>query len=185
MVFSIPGIVGVEIRHMKVPPVLQNGSLPFVILDCDYDLSESEGYQVDVKWFFGSDPQPFYQWLPGRPPQTIGELFKNRIDLNYEVEGSDKFRKHRALKILRPTTELSGTYRCKVSSFIDEDFMQKTMTIYCKFIIVFTINFSKQSLLRANVKHAFYPKFMYGIYTFWILKTRKKLVNLHRCENKA
>jgi hypothetical protein len=37
--------------------------------------------QVDVKWFFRDDPQPFFQWLPGRPPQAIGELFKNRIDL--------------------------------------------------------------------------------------------------------
>jgi hypothetical protein len=50
----------------------------------------------------------------------------------YEVDGGDKWRKHRALKILRPTTELSGTYRCKVSSFVDEDFMQKTMIVYCK-----------------------------------------------------
>jgi len=31
---------------------------------------------------------------------------------------------------MRPTTELSGSYRCKVSSFLDEDFMQKEMIIY-------------------------------------------------------
>ena len=136
--WSFLGIVGVEIRQMRVPSVLESGSRPYVILDCDYDLSESEGTQVDVKWFFGSNPQPFYQWLPGRPPQTIGELFKNRIDLRYEVPGSGRFRKHRALKIWNPTTELSGTYRCKVSSFVDEDFMQKTMVIYCKFLLLIT-----------------------------------------------
>ena len=133
-VFSA-AIVGVEIRHMRVPSVLQNGSKPFVILDCDYDISsESEGRGLDVKWFFGNNHQPFYQWLPGRPPQTRGERFRGRIDLRYEVEGSNNFSKHRALKILRPTTELSGTYRCKVSSFLDEDFRQKTMIIYCKYI---------------------------------------------------
>ena len=38
-------------------------------------------FLVDVKWFFRDDPQPFFQWLPGRPPQAIGQLFKNRIDL--------------------------------------------------------------------------------------------------------
>lgn len=88
---SITGIVGVEIRQMHVPAEVESGSVPFVILDCDYDLAESESNQVDVKWFFRDDPQPFYQWLPGRPPQAIGELFKNRIDLSHAVEGGDKF----------------------------------------------------------------------------------------------
>ena len=72
--------------------------------------------------------------LTGRPPQTIGDLFRHRLDLKYEVPGSDLYRRHRAIKIMRPTTELSGTYRCKVSSFVDEDFMQKKMTVYCKFV---------------------------------------------------
>ena len=112
--------------------MIESGSEPHVILDCDYDLRETEGTQVDVKWFFRDDPQPFFQWLPGRPPQTIGDLFQDRLDLTYEVAGSDEFRKHRAIKILKPTTELSGMYRCKVSSFVDEDFMQKPMIVYGK-----------------------------------------------------
>ena len=44
--FLFIGIVGVEIRQMRVPAVVQSGSTPFVILDCDYDLSEMEGTQV-------------------------------------------------------------------------------------------------------------------------------------------
>merc|ERR1711953_571994 len=127
---TITGIVGVEIRKMSVPSEVESGTVPHVILDWDYDLAASESNQVDVKWFFREDPQPFYQWLPGRPPQAIGDLFKNRIDLTHAVEGGDRFRKHRALKILNPTTELSGTYRCKVSSFVDEDFMQRRMIVY-------------------------------------------------------
>ena len=87
---SFLGIVGVEIRKMKVPSEVESGTAPYVILDCDYDLAESESHQVDVKWFFRDDPQPFYQWLPGRPPQAIGDLFKNRIDLSHTVEGSDR-----------------------------------------------------------------------------------------------
>ena len=82
--------MGVEIRKMSVPGEVESGSAPYVILDCDYDLAASESNQVDVKWFFREDPQPFYQWLPGRPPQAIGDLFKNRIDLTHAVEGGDK-----------------------------------------------------------------------------------------------
>ena len=55
------GIVGVQIREMRVPSAVESGSQPHVILDCDYDLSESERSQVDVKWYFRDDPQPFFQ----------------------------------------------------------------------------------------------------------------------------
>ncbi len=64
------GVVGVEIREMRVPSVIESGTQDFVILDCDYDLSEREAAQMDVKWFFGNDPQPFFQWIPGRKPQV-------------------------------------------------------------------------------------------------------------------
>ena len=134
--FRLSGIVGVEIKDMVVPRMIESGSQSHVILDCDYDLLDNnEGYQVDVKWFFRDDPQPFFQWLPGRPPQAIGEIFQDRIDLTYEVEGSDQFRKHRAIKILNPTTELTGIYKCKVSSFVDEDFMQKPMIVYGEYVV--------------------------------------------------
>jgi len=154
-------IVGVEIKDMKVPKMVESGSKPHVILDCDYDLSDTtEGYQVDVKWFFRDDPQPFFQWLPGHRPQTIGEIFHDRIDLNYEVAGSDQFRKHRAIKLLNPTTELSGMYRCKVSSFVDEDFMQKPMTVYApprNIEIYYTHPDSKTVNLTCSAKGV-YPK---------------------------
>ena len=42
----LSGIVGVEIRQMHVPAEVESGSVPFVILDCDYDLAESESNQV-------------------------------------------------------------------------------------------------------------------------------------------
>jgi hypothetical protein len=40
------GIVGVQIREMRVPPVVESGKHPHVILDCDYDLTENEGRQA-------------------------------------------------------------------------------------------------------------------------------------------
>ena len=58
-----------------------------------------------------------------------------------------RFRQHRAIKIWRPTTELSGIYRCKVSSFVDEDFMQRKMIVYCKYFhLKITMNVQGQFL---------------------------------------
>lgn len=58
------------------------------------------------------------------------------------------------MKILNPTTELSGTYRCKVSSFVDEDFMQRRMIVYCKyrrtFIHATTVMYRKGLTFRGN-----------------------------------
>ena len=169
--------MGVQIREMRVPSVVESGKKNHVILDCDYDISsESEGQQVDVKWFFRNDPEPFFQWLPGRAPQAKGNLFSNgRLDLTYEVEGGNRFQKHRALKIMRPTTELSGTYRCKVSSFLDEDFMQKEMIIYCKYI--FDIKRVQMLISACNVAiqltiYIFMPNpfIFWHLYTFLLSK---------------
>ena len=62
----------------------------------------------------------------------MGNLFKNRIDLSYVAENgrAGEYERHRAIKILRPTTELSGLYKCKVSSFVDEDFLTARMTVF-------------------------------------------------------
>ena len=62
----------------------------------------------------------------------MGELFKDRIDLNYVAENgrAGEYERHRAIKILRPTTELSGLYKCKVSSFVDEDFLTARMVVF-------------------------------------------------------
>jgi len=61
-------------------------------------------------------------------PQVIGELFKEKLDLLYTAH-NDTFKKHRALHILNPDHRFSGTYMCKVSSFVDEDFQQKDILV--------------------------------------------------------
>merc|ERR1712037_940784 len=61
-------------------------------------------------------------------PQVIGELFKDNLDLLYSAH-NDTFKKHRALHILNPDHRFSGTYMCKVSSFVDEDFQQKDILV--------------------------------------------------------
>lgn len=50
--FRFSGIVGVQIREMRVPAVVESGKQPHVILDCDYYLSENEGKQVNLYWIY-------------------------------------------------------------------------------------------------------------------------------------
>ena len=90
--------------------------------------------QLDIKWYFNSEPTPFYQWVPEKMsrPQIIGDKFRHHVDLDHVVH-PDSHKRHRALLLKRPTTELSGLYTCKVSSFISEDVRRKRMTVYCKF----------------------------------------------------
>ena len=61
----------------------------------------------------------------------IGELFARHLDLDYAVSDTrDRFKRHRALLLRRPTLDLSGSYTCKVSTFTDEEIRRKSMTIY-------------------------------------------------------
>ncbi len=62
-------------------------------------------------------------------PQLIDPTFSRHLDLTFTVNG-DKYEKHRALHLLNVSRQLSGSYMCKVSSFLDEDFNQRSVMIY-------------------------------------------------------
>lgn len=126
------GVLGVDIRELSVPKLVELGS-ENVVLDCDYDYDEREKMELDIKWYFNDSHEPFFQWVPGqlKRPQVIGELFARHLDLDYAVSDTrDRFKRHRALLLRRPTLDLSGSYTCKVSTFTDEEIRRKSMTIY-------------------------------------------------------
>lgn len=127
-----PGCDCVEILSMAVPAAVEAGGED-IILDCDFDYTEEEKSQLDIKWYFNNEPEPIYQWIPSHPeqkgPQLISEFFRGHLNLEFEVN-EDSFKKHRALHIRNPLPQFSGTYMCKVSSFVDEDFDQKDLLIY-------------------------------------------------------
>ncbi|GLH10515.1 Uncharacterized protein GBIM_15461 [Gryllus bimaculatus] len=121
---------GIQITHLNVPTEVRNGS-SYTILDCVYSLKPDE---VDterglvVKWYFNNGPSPVYQWIPGMKPQDLGVL-RGRLNVLHRVT-DNVATMHRALYILNPTTDLSGEYKCHVSTFEDEDFMTKKMVVY-------------------------------------------------------
>jgi len=121
-------VLCVHISHLSSPSVILGGEE--LTIDCDFDYQKEEQDQLDLKWYFNSSPFPIYQWVPSmnKGPQVIGELFKEKLDLLYTAH-NDTFKKHRALHILNPDHRFSGTYMCKVSSFVDEDFQQKDILV--------------------------------------------------------
>jgi len=77
---------GVEIRDVRMPSSVRSNSDESVMMSCDYDVSDEEAAAMDVKWYHERDPQPFFQWIPGRSePQVLGELFRGKIDLDFQV----------------------------------------------------------------------------------------------------
>lgn len=58
-------------------------------------------------------------------------MLKGRLDLSYRASDHNATM-HRALYIKQPTTDLSGDYKCLVSTFWGEDFMNKKMVVFGK-----------------------------------------------------
>merc|ERR1719510_925108 len=96
------GTESVKIRELSVPSVVELGS-ENILLDCDFDYDADEKVQLDIKWYFNSEPSPFYQWVPEKmsQPQIIGEKFRKHVDLDH-VAHNDSHKRHRALLLIKP-----------------------------------------------------------------------------------
>ena len=127
------GALGIQITDLRVPSAVRNNSGSAALLDCEYTLKPAEiaGDRFSglvVKWYFNNSPSPVYQWIPGQKPQDLG-ILKGKLDLSHRASDNGAT-VHRALYIPNPTTELSGEYKCLVSTFDDEDFMTKKMVVF-------------------------------------------------------
>lgn len=131
-------VCSVTISELHVPEVVRNGSESGALLDCLYTLDKQElskNSGLVVKWFFNRSPNPVYQWIHNQKPQDAG-ILKGRLKLDYKASNNHSSM-YRALKIIKPTIELSGEYKCLVSTYYEEDFMMKTMIVLGKFVIYF------------------------------------------------
>ena len=123
--------MSVEIQELTVPGVIEEGS-ENVLLDCNFQYNSSEAEQLEVKWYFNQDPAPFCQWIAGKTdtkPQLIGNLFKDKVDLSFTA-GHNNHTKYRGLLLHKPTTAMSGTYTCKVSTLESEALAEARMMVY-------------------------------------------------------
>ncbi|XP_026477529.1 uncharacterized protein LOC113383478 [Ctenocephalides felis] len=109
----------VRIKALRVPAVVQDGGVDSVLLDCDYELRNP--YGLVVKWYFAPDGKmtmrPIYQWIADQKPHALG-AFKNFVNLSYKASDDPNFR-YRAMNLLKPTRNMSGTYQCVVETYYD------------------------------------------------------------------
>ncbi|KAK8738320.1 hypothetical protein OTU49_004163, partial [Cherax quadricarinatus] len=123
---------GTESIQVEEPPglkVFENGTVNDIVLDCPFVLEEGDSAGLVIKWFHLTNPVAVYQWIPsGSAPQATG-ILEGRVDLEYQVS-QDNYHRHRALRILQPTTELTGQYTCSISSFNDEKLYKQNLIIY-------------------------------------------------------
>ena len=50
-----------EIHKLSVPSLVKYGTMGEVLLDCDFDHSEEEEKQLEVKWYHNDEHSPFFQ----------------------------------------------------------------------------------------------------------------------------
>ncbi|CAG9762369.1 unnamed protein product [Ceutorhynchus assimilis] len=122
---AFSSISAIEINYVKVPNAVKNNTHRPVILDCNYSIRPDDTELV-VQWFLNEEL--VYQWIPPNKPQSTG-LLKNNVDLNYKATDDPKT-VYRALKIINPSTDLAGEYKCLVSTLGDHDSRMKNMIVF-------------------------------------------------------
>lgn len=125
---SLQGVRCVAIWKLSVPRWVQNGTEEPVLLDCEYVYNEHD-VRLVVKWFFNDLLEPVYQWIPELNSRQTSGILTGRLDDSFTV-GGPRDSQYRALRIIRPTTEMSGLYTCVVSSLAGIDSRQQSMMVY-------------------------------------------------------
>ncbi|XP_078046688.1 uncharacterized protein LOC144475039 isoform X2 [Augochlora pura] len=116
------------IKSVNVPAIVKAGDTDYVILDCDYDLENTNKAGLYVKWFFNVNDL-VYQWIYDEMSPMASELTRNYVDLTYEAS-NDPYTKHRAMKLNKPGIDLSGDYTCVISTYEDEKRASASMLVY-------------------------------------------------------
>ncbi|KAK9712226.1 hypothetical protein QE152_g24992 [Popillia japonica] len=154
-------VSSIKINDLVVPSQLQHGTANDVTLDCKYQIeNKNDRNGLVVKWFFQQN-NLIYQWFPGKVPE-VTPLWKQNVDLNHKIS-NDPLTKYRALKIINISTDMSGEYTCKVSSYEDEASLTKMMVVYEPPKIFTFEHFENQSTLLCGAYNMF-PRPIMEIY---------------------
>jgi len=127
--FLLAGDECLDIEPLEGPWVIESGSRPYVDLVCNFAFNKSEINQLDVKWYFKEEAQPFIQWVPSsnRQAQSIGDRWTDRLELSHQG-GDDTF--SQKVRLRSPTSQFSGQYECKVSTFHEEKRTKLNIIVY-------------------------------------------------------
>jgi hypothetical protein len=123
------GTWAINITTVDIPYLIKAGSTDPNVLDCNYELGNSSTDGLVIKWFVNQDV--LYQWIHGKVP-TGSEEFKKYIDESFKAS-NDPRTMYRAVKLVRPSHELSGNVTCLISSMYGEARAIRKMLVYCEF----------------------------------------------------
>ena len=153
MYFLISDSRAVEIKRLSVPRWIRNGTEESVVLDCEYIYTEND-IRLVVKWFFEDNLEPVYQWIPELNRRHTSGILKDRLDMDFAVSAADAYSRFRALRIPKPSTELSGKYTCLVTSLAGQDSREQVMTVFGKLVLTIFNFFLRNYLL--NIFYCFH-----------------------------
>ncbi|XP_063981237.1 uncharacterized protein LOC135164632 [Diachasmimorpha longicaudata] len=116
----------IKITKMQIPSVVRAGTDEPIILDCPYNMEGASTQALVVKWYINADI--LYQWIFGQPPQGSDE-FRQYINASYKASDNPDMA-YRAVMLVRPSHNLSGTVRCSVSAQQGEDEANGELLVY-------------------------------------------------------
>ena len=112
---------------------MRSGSQAWVELTCTFQHTLSESQQLDLKWYYSEEEEPFLQWVPstGRDPQIKGSRFSSGMTVRHRTTNTtEEKRVEQVLRIEKPSMHLSGKYTCRVATFTHEEKKSHTMTVF-------------------------------------------------------
>jgi hypothetical protein len=115
--------------------VIESGTQEGVELSCSFQFISSEYKELDIKWYFDTEEEPFLQWVPssGREPQTVGQIFKSRVTTRHTLSNTTHgYKTEQVIRVVRPSIHMSGHYHCKVATFTQEDLSTHNLVIFGK-----------------------------------------------------
>ncbi|KAH8023684.1 hypothetical protein HPB51_015180 [Rhipicephalus microplus] len=101
-------------------------------LDCQYRCNESDSKLV-VKWFFNGESQPFYQWIAELEDPVVTDRYVDVIDMDrsHAAGGAEACNIHTwHLRLVKPTIDMSGKYRCEVLTLANQDSAEASMMVF-------------------------------------------------------
>lgn len=111
----------VKITKITIPEyyVIEDSEKPdTLVLDCEYELQRSEENGLVIKWTF--EGEIIYQWIPHHKPHVLRAHMRDKVDATYEAS-TKPFHQYRALALINPTWNSTGTYSCLADTFESTD----------------------------------------------------------------
>lgn len=112
--------------------MVRAGTSEPIILDCEYEMGDSSTQGLVIKWYVNQEL--LYQWIRGTRPKGSDE-FNEYVDDSFNIS-TNPDTMYRAVKLVRPSHDLSGQVRCVISTQFDEKEAFGEMLVFCQYTYI-------------------------------------------------